>query len=54
MDEICKRLADAVREAKTAYEFNPNSYTFSAMSASMIAQEKLMEIELIIRQRLAY
>jgi hypothetical protein len=34
-------LREAVAESRLAYEFNPTSYTFSAMSACIAAEQAL-------------
>lgn len=54
MDKINDRLLAAIREAKLAYEFDPNSYTYAALHYVSAAHQHLSEIENLIRHRLSY
>jgi hypothetical protein len=41
-DELLKSVIKADKAARTAYQFNPNSYTYEAMVTIMQVYEKLI------------
>lgn len=53
MEKLSKEIEAAAREAKLAYEFNPNSYTYGAMNSLFAVRQILDDITPLIMQRLS-
>lgn len=53
MESVYKAVQAAVDQARQAYEFSANSYTFDAFNKALLALKHLRECDLI-NQRMSY
>lgn len=49
MEDIAKQIDELVKQAKTAYQFNPSSYSFAALNEAIKLQHNSF-----IKQRASY
>lgn len=54
MDKLNERILLSILEARKAYEFMPNSYTYSAMIRAMDVEKEMEQIQPFVLQRLSY